>query len=494
MKIPARLSVTCCTALLIAALPPVARSASNTLALADAEPQYASHLCWASADTLAVNNFYPVCPLPPGTLAPAYFPTSQAVDAGIHAFNVQGPATSTFVPQPLSQLLQDCETDIQAVQCNDFDFPPLRGLTYNKGFPTGTPSATGTDKLGLTWEAAMQEIDNGRPFLFMWNSEVANYAVGAHQLVATGYSDERDPPGTRYLQIWDPWPPPKLPPSNLPPSSVPACGPVAAVPVTGHSQWILFSKYTKPVSDLGVSVAAVHDKDLWNLAKIPVPEPPVISIDGGTPPQPRPLPPTGLHVDFAARLPPPPPPLAELTFAKALATALPQSRQLELQVHGAAPRALGVPFPIVGLRLEQLLRGRNDPTGLLAGTTSAILFPVESQGAVVDAFLMLFIDGRWQRDGYANVEITARLVDVRARYAAQQHLELNSFYMVSVPGEVAFFAAHGKGAQAVLIPASTDPLIGAVAGAAEPADQQLRRLILVVQRDLQRRGSVRPVP
>jgi hypothetical protein len=133
----------------------------------------------------------------------------------------------------------------------------------------------------------------------------------------------------------------------------------------------------------------------------------------------------------------------------------------------------------------------------LAGTTSAILFPVLSQGEVVDAFLMLFIEGRWRRAGYANLEITQRLVDVRASYAAQQHLSLDSFYMVSVPGEVAFFAAHGEGMAAVLIPASTDPSIGAVAGEPAPANQQLSKLILAIQHDLQRhpdrvRDSARP--
>jgi hypothetical protein len=177
--------------------------------------------------------------------------------------------------------------------------------------------------------------------------------------------------------------------------------------------------------------------------------------------------------------------------------ALPQSRQLALQVSGAAPRSLGVPFPIVGLGFQQLLRAVDDPTGLLAGTTSAILVPVESQGEVVDAFLMLFMERRWQRGGYANIEITRRLVDVRARYAAQQHLPIDSFYMVSVPGEVAFFAAYGKGKKAVLIPASTDRTIDAVAGKAVLADKQLRKLIHAIRRDLQRypdrsRDTARP--
>jgi hypothetical protein len=169
--------------------------------------------------------------------------------------------------------------------------------------------------------------------------------------------------------------------------------------------------------------------------------------------------------------------------------ALPQSRKLDLQVPNGAPRSLGVPFPIVGLGFQQLLGAVDEPTRLLAGTTSVVLFPVESQGQVVDAFLMLFTERRWQRGGYANIEITRRLVDVRARYAAQQHLPLDSFYMVSVPGEVAFFAAHGKGKQAILIPASTDPAIDAVAGKAVLADKQLRKLTAAIKLDLQRHSG-----
>ena len=81
--------------------------------------------------------------------------------------------------------------------------------------------------------------------------------------------------------------------------------------------------------------------------------------------------------------------------------ALPQTRQLDLQVSGAAPRSLGLPCAIVGLGFKQLLGAGDDATRLLTGTTSAILCPVDSQGEVVDAFLMLVIEGRWQHGGYA---------------------------------------------------------------------------------------------
>src|SRR5262249_13259690 len=157
---------------------------------------------------------------------------------------------------------------------------------------------------------------------------------------------------------------------------------------------------------------------------------PVLSVDGSTAPAaPVPL--------FHKRPQPPSVTPRQLSFARALNMALPESRQLKLQISGAAPRSLGVPFPIAGLGFVQLLGASAYHTGLLAGTPPAIPLPVESKGEVVNAFLMLFMEGRWQRGGYANVEITRRLVKVRAAYAARKHLPLGSFYMVSVPGEVA---------------------------------------------------------
>ena len=441
-------------------VPLMARAASKTLVLSDSEPQYASKLCWAAADVLAVNQFYASCPplTSPPAVTPALFPTSQALEAAYE----WGTAAA------------NCEANLG--NCNGWGVPLLHGLTVNTGF-NGTPSTTGDNSAGLTWDAARQEIDAGRPFLFMWDypeDATGSLPVGKHQLVATGYSDERDNSGTQYLQIWDPWPVPMAPPSV-----VPACGPAPEVPATPeHSRWVYFSTYTSPANDMGLTVTPLHEGDQWHLAVI-APDALVLRVDAGPPP----LPPSPLG--FPNRSPPPSVARPQLSFAKALNMALPETRQLDLRVSGAGPRSLDVPFPIVGLGFAHLLRA-DDPTRLLAGTTSAILFPVESQGKVVDAFLMLFREGRWQRGGYANLEITQRLVAFRARYAAREHLPVDSFYMVSVPGEVAFFAAYGKGKKATLIPASTDPSIGAVAGVAVLADKQLRKLKQAIQRDLQR--------
>ena len=459
------------------ALPLMARAVSNTLTLKDAEPQYAGHLCWAAADVLVINQFYPVCPPPPSTPPATHpFPTSQAVEAAYNYLGIAGASS-------IGSYLAKCETNIG--NCNFWGTPPLSGVLH----PLPSPGANGLD-----WDTVRQEIDAGRPFLFVWNylnDAPPGSPVGLHELVATGYSDEMDSSHTRYLQIWDPWPVPNQP--QLP-SQVPPCGPASGYEVVNpesspHSRWILFDTYAAPGSDMGVT--AMHADDQWHLIPLNAPEPPVLTVESYEPPA-FPFPPP-----FRKLRSPPGTPLPEVSFAEALNAALPESRRLDLRVSGAAASSLGVPFPIVGLDFQQLLRAQSNPTKLLAGTTSAILFPVESQGRVVDAFLMLFIGRRWQRGGYANLEITQRLVNVRASYATQHNLSLDSFYMVSVPGEVAFFVAYGEGRKALLIPASTDPTLDAVAGTPVLADTQLRKLIQVIQRDLQadrRRRTVRLRP
>jgi hypothetical protein len=459
----------------------MARDAGKTLALTDAEPQYANTLCWAAADVLAVNQFYPVCPsFTSTTTPPVLFPTSQALEAGYQAWfhSVTPPATPSL--STLSGILSKCEGvntsySIQAVFCNRWGNPALRGLTFKWGNEfldqNGHP-----DPKGLDWKTMTGEIEAGHPVLFVWDylsNGTGQHPVGKHELVVIGYSE--DDTGVQRLQIWDPWPVPLLPPSDQPPSQVPACGPATGVKVD-HSRKILFSTYSTPVNDMGVPATAVHEWDQWGLALDP--HPPVLRADA--PPPPPQIPPQ------LSEPPQLPAALPQLSFENALSGAFPEAQKIDLQEPGAAPRSLGVPFPIVGLGFQQLLRAGEDPTKLLTGTTSAILFPVESQGKVVDAFLMLLMDGRWQRGGYANIEITQRLDEFRARYAKEKSLRVRSFYMVSVPGEVAFFAAYGQGRNAILIPASTstDPLNIARAGVAVPAAKQLKDLIAVIRRDL----------
>jgi hypothetical protein len=469
MKTRSRVSVACCAAVLVMGVPLMTRAAHNTLLLKDAEPQYASHLCWAAADVLAVNQFFPTCPKPPPT-NPGLFPTSQALEGAYNESLWDTGSGSDYLSHLSGPF--GCETSIG--NCNDWGWsnPPLNGLHYQVN--SGTK--------GLDWATIKQQIDSGRPVLFVWkypDDNTQGSPVDNHEMVVIGYSDDT---GTQKLTIWDPWPVPESLPNPL---QVPACGPASGIPFTDHSQTILFTTYQDP-STVDMGVTAVHANDQWDLAIAAppndhVPQPPVLTVDGAPPP----LAPLQSHEHPQ----PPAGPPEQLSFDKALSVTRPESQRLDLQVPGAAARTLGVPFPIVGLGFQQLLRAEGNPTALLAGTASAVLYPVESQGEVVDAFLLLVIDGRPQRGGYANIEITRRLVKVRAAYAAQHRLPLKSFYMVSVPGEVAFFAAYGQGKKAILIPASTDPTIHAVAGVAVPAGQQLKELIVAIENDLRRDRS-----
>src|ERR1700689_3807950 len=111
MQIRSPAPVGFCAALLIMTVPLMSRAASKNLVLTDAEPQYASKLCWAAADVLAVNNFYPHCPASASTPTanPALFPTSQALEAAYNWWTLSG-SSATPLTTPLSSYLSKCET------------------------------------------------------------------------------------------------------------------------------------------------------------------------------------------------------------------------------------------------------------------------------------------------------------------------------------------------------------------------------------------------
>jgi len=243
-----------------------------------------------------------------------------------------------------------------------------------------------------------------------------------------------------------------------------------------------FSVYATPESDMGLSVE--HYGDWFDLA-LPVPAAP-----------------TNVQVD-AVQVPAPPGtkyrrptfrPHPRVPFEQALKLALPSAISAAAL---AAGNTLGTPFPIIGLGLEDFRVADVDPQTLLEQSTSALLYPVESKGVVVGAFLMLLRDGRWHRGGYANTEITRLLVQGRRDYATKEHLSLRTFYLVSVPGRAAFFAAHGPGTQAVLIPASSDPSINATGEVPAPAARLLQDLRVAIQKDdafAAKRASTSKVP
>ncbi|HTT01468.1 MAG TPA: hypothetical protein VMG11_05205 [Steroidobacteraceae bacterium] len=427
------------------------------LPIGDLEPQYASQLCWAAVDTIAVNSFFPSC----GTTAP--IGTSQSTEAAYGKLGITSATLPSWLAAPsgstkamqLQSLLSACATNIQA--CNQSGIPILPGLTYQ----------TNTNSMGLAWTEAVQQLQAGRPFLFVWKYP----SGGLHQLIAIGYSDDSG----EKLTIWDP-----LPIPDELPKSVPACGALALSTLgmtakqlkSEHESQIDFSVYADPDADEGV--AADHLLDQYDLARIEQPNPPGnLQIESLM----RPAPPTP-GTPAAAR------PASE-PFAPALRNARKEGeRVLDLlhREHRSGGRlSLGTPFAVVGVGLDELRATGGDPKVLLTQTTSAVLFPVLANGAVVDSFTVLLRRGRWTRGGYSNTAVADRLVQVRARYAKARHLPDRDLYMVSVPGREAFFAAYGVGNMAVLIPASNDPSIGATAGKAEPAMQQLGRLAAAVR-------------
>jgi len=446
------------------------QAASVVLPL-DLEPQYASQLCWAAANTMALSSFFTSCQVgaSPGR-------TSQATDAAYNILNVTSlsappsPGLKELLataPKDVAQALDACETNVQA--CNRPGVPILLGLTY-----TTTTSSTDPTWTGLTWTQAKEQIDAGHPFLFVWNypsTKSKSKPRGLHQLIAIGYSDDS---ATQQLIIWDPWP---VPDTQDVISKVPGCGPLTLTGAqvgTGHRKRIDFSVYTNPQSDMGV--AAEHDSDQYDLALPKTPAAPSNPQVGSNMSPISPL-------DAGARVNKIPGMVfTPVLFSSQAATAAPAQMVKPIRNKNAAPSQLGIPFPIVGLELEQLSRSGSKPTELLTQVISAVLFPVETEGAVTDSFLMLFRNGKWERGGYANTEVTRLLVKARLRYADEHHLNPKDFYMVSVPGLAAFFVAHGYGSGAVLISASNDPLIGAVAGSATPAATQLGRLVDTVNR------------
>jgi len=453
-------------ALSIASVSSVATPVTLTL---DLEPQYASQLCWAAVNTMALSSFFPASSCQVGA-SPGR--SSQAKDAAYGILDVRALSSST-PPPGLQQLLattsgatsvkqglHDCTTNIQA--CNVPGVPILLGLTYKWSKTTGT-----LPNPGLNWAQATQQIDAGHPFLFVWGFP----SGGSHQLIAIGYDS-----ANQQLIIWDPLPVPNTPESI---AMAPLCGPLTSLTAKQvgslHKKPIDFSTYTDPTNDMGV--AALHDDDQYDLALPSVPQAPTdVQVTHNM----SPIPPSDRRNNTIMGMS-----FTKVAFSSQPAPAIPAMPVTASPKKHAAVRAageLGIPFPIVGLGVDQLSRSGTNPTELLDQPISTVLIPVEANGTVVDSFLMLFRNGRWERGGYSNTEVTKLLVEARLQYATEHQISPKDFYMVSVPGLSAFFVAHGYGGQAVLIPASNDPLIGAMAGSATPATLQLGRLVDAIHR------------
>ena len=162
MKSRSPASAACCAALVVLSAPDLARAAAKILALTDAEPQYASKLCWAAADVLAVNQYYPSCPAPPTSTTPLpppppLFPTSQALETAWATWCQAGgmPPDFNSGAGTLSHYLYEiCDKSIGT--CNFWGNPALHGLSFKWG--NQFPNAQSPDPEGLDWAAMTQRL------------------------------------------------------------------------------------------------------------------------------------------------------------------------------------------------------------------------------------------------------------------------------------------------------------------------------------------------
>ena len=113
---------------------------------------------------------------------------------------------------------------------------------------------------------------------------------------------------------------------------------------------------------------------------------------------------------------------------------------------------LGPALPIVPVGITDLIRaGRSPARELLRPDTDRILYPVEQDGVVVDAFILTRVGDRWVEGGYANTAIVRQLVELRARMG--RACDADTCYLVSIPGLRVFLLARRTGTSATLVSA-----------------------------------------
>ncbi len=411
------------------------------------EAQYGDKMCWAATSTIAVQAV-----LPAGSTARAELlrETGLSIDQftiaalGIGSVTKPGAGTGGLTARKaqVKSLAAGCRTNLSP--CNRLLQPVLYGLT----------SKVAAWNAPLTAEQLRQEIVvSRRPVLLTLtraNPKNARRTTAKHELLIYGYRTTRS--GVE-LKIWNPLPVKK-----------PATPPQPAG--AQHGSWKPYDSYVTPGSDYDVPFW--RNGDRFGLEVAPV-------VVSGTQHPPMPLPPSHLA-----------PPLVKVDFTTAL-QAFDQRKQALLAAYvargvtdPAAPVSFAEPFPIVAPNVDELLEP-GDPTRLLVERTSGLVVPVLQNGQVVDSFTLLYRDGDWKVQGFSNTAVDEVLVALRSRYPAPPPPageRADSFYMVAIPEESAFFAAHGFGKKAMLL--SVDE--GGQAPA--PAQKALHELVTRVEADL----------
>jgi len=266
----------------------------------------------------------------------------------------------------------------------------------------------------------IQERD--RPVILKWDYQEADASddlpAAEHYVIITGFNPDEDK-----FRVFDPWPVRE-----------------------GTERWISYEGYLQPGVDLGQTVFAMHEFDVYNLsAGAGSLEPGVAQGSNVLDAAPRRVNIDLQDVDFNT-----------LTGSYDIL----RSRARHRVVYTPERRRItepvreGVIFPIVVLRTAQLMRNRERPEMLLQPRAASLIATVvtPSNGKVVDSVLLYNNAGNWQEAEYSNTGIAARLAEVSRRFPRRGEAPQDQYYLVSIPEQAAFYAAVGFGEAARLRP------------------------------------------
>ena len=417
------------------------------------QSQQAPKLCWAATATMAVNFLFRDQPdrLIDQAVDVSYRSVGFDEDTQLDRAMVPADQVSALEAQLIqfNNQLAACRANIQT-SCNTGGDPILIGLDCYRS-SNGTPLHR-----PLTRKEIMTEIrDQQRPFIFSWDlADSAGSGPAYHYLIGVGYDDRKSVAKKFLVMLFDPWPvgSDSDPASNFP-------------------KVIKLSAYRNPDFDFG---ACTSYRDSWYQMKrkVPLPAlPPGLTVSAA---------PGTLLADPADAADICKPRHPGVYFQEAIAQALSLGAgNSELNWRRPflpGPLDLGAPFPVVLLSHANIIAARESPLRAMDSRTSTVLYPVVSGVRVVDAFTRMRGFLRWRTQGYANTQITARLVRARDLGSTRFGVDKDKFFVLAIPQSRAFFAAFQQDTRTMLIPTVTDPAIGVTQYEARPADEILGQI------------------
>jgi hypothetical protein len=305
------------------------------------------------------------------------------------------------------------------------------------------------DDAANDFDALKKRLDHG-PLAFGLNYEFCKPGTGknmvpcildygSHFLLAVGYSDGGTA-DTQWVSIYDPW-------KTKVGYPEPADG-SETYHDFGNQNHISFAAYLGNGSDAGalqsdMGVPYSHMQDYW-LGEVPhVPTDKLLTEW---------RPPTKDPIEIGRAVPMDRSILESNPFAL---TAITRYTNLHVRADGGngSELRLGPPLPIMPIGIADLRNaGRSPARELLRPDTDRILYPVEQDGVVVDAFILTRVGERWMEGGYANTGIVRDLVELRARMG--RACDADTCYLVSIPGLRVFLLARRTGTSATLVSVS----------------------------------------